>query len=193
MNKSLFWRRAVSGENWLQTLFRMLGNLIQWAVAVTILGLILSLIILSIPTRQERYASGVIVELEFINRPENPSWKFEKVGGSNFTYNEFIPTFVDKGLSSPIRSPQSDRDCNLVSPLLVSLHNTNPGAVEKVNFTLTAKRPARSTNVLPSSNAYRSLDFILEPGETVRRCLPISPDVTNDLIWEANITSVIIR
>ena len=191
MKKALLWRPAVTGENWMQSLFRMMGNLVQWFLVLFLLFCFLILALEAAPSADERYAKRIKLELDYTDRPENVFWKFDKVEDSSFTYDEFIPTLIEKGLSSPIKALEANEDCNKVVPLLITLKNTGKKTIHNVNFTLGARKQNRSTDILPSTDKYRSLDFIIAPGESIQRCLPVSVDVQNKLVWEAKVTRVV--
>ena len=85
-------------------------------------------------------------------------------------------------------------------PMRVSIHNGADVALERVQFSIHARRPGFSTVITPYTYKQNVSDKILEPGERFEGCYPLPPfsrdgagDSLNLLEWEVEVNRVFFR
>ena len=90
--------------------------------------------------------------------------------------------------------------CSGERPLRVSIYNGADAVLERVQFSIHAKRPGFSTVITPYTYKQNVSDRILEPGERFEGCYPLPPlsrdgagDSLDLLEWEGEVNRVFFR
>lgn len=180
--KTWLWRTTNNTENVAQTIMRTFGNLIQWFIILLLLFGAFIAIFYWLDT-QKTSPKKIKLSVEFSNRPDNPSWMYEKTVEDGMTTLQLIEEISKRNLTVKPNYESGQQLCPNVAPLKVHIKNNSNKVMNSLKFEITARKPKRSSDILKYDDKYFNLDYIVMPGESIERCLPVSAEFSNNLEW----------